>query len=408
MGFFDRFGKNSKTPVLLEPVEVDVQLVTDGSGLSSSIGDFGLRLAAVTSDKNTVLSAFSAYEVWLRVWAGARGECRDEISRSMGLKGNEVRARLAEIVEALERAQNDDCVIESANAIWKRATLELESDYREAWGASIRDLDFSDAKTAAASVNAWVSEQTRGMIPRIVSERDITPVTAMILANALYLDAKWAFPFSGTNTSEDEFTPLTGQPVRVSMMYHVDDYKCAATDDFELLTKPYVDSTLEFVVVLPREKRFSEVCAKLTWPSVLKVLDAARPVKTLLSLPRFRVESSPDIDDLLKSKGARLVYQQKEANLSAMSSQALNPGDELFVSLTRQICRIEVAEKGTKAAAVTAVIMQSGAVAGQPKDPPYPFCVNRPFLYFVVERTTGTPIFSGHVVELGADSILTE
>ena len=59
---------------------------------------------------------------------------------------------------------------------------------------------------------------------------------------------------------------------------------------------------------------------------------------------------------------------------------------------------IEVSEESTEAAAATAIGVRVTSVAPKPVEP-LPFRVDRPFLYYLVDDTTGAVLFQGRIVD---------
>ena len=129
-------------------------------------------------------------------------------------------------------------------------------------------------------------------------------MTSIILANAIYLKAKWGTPFDESDTDDETFRLLNHEDVQVPTMWDRGRYACVATDDIEVLRKPYSGGAFELVVVLPRAGRFEEVRGTLTFQSVCDALAATQPIDTILKLPKFSIESTPEIDPFLQSRGA--------------------------------------------------------------------------------------------------------
>ncbi len=392
MGILDFIRKGSKL------VHLDLDLDSRGDGsLVDSIGDFGLELARET-DKNLVCSAFSVFEAWLRVWAGTHGLCRDEIAAALQLTDEEkaVRETLRTFAKRLAAA-GENCTLTTANAIWVRPGLRIEQSFEAEWGGATCELDFSDASQAASTINRWIAERTNEMIRDVIDKTKILPDTAMILTNAIYLKARWKNPFDDFGTMDEPFETLSGEEVEVPFMSDRTVYKCMATDEIEVLRKPYRGGALELVIVLPRAGLFGEVRRKLSFHAVQRAIAATKGVDTFLRLPKFSIESSPEIDPILQSRGAIAVYDASTADLSALSPDALVSGQELFVGNSIHKARIDVDEAGTEAAAASVVETTFGSAL--PSPPPFEFSADRPFLYFIVETSTNLPLFAGQVVD---------
>ncbi len=366
--------------------------------LSDSIGDFGMELAEGT-DANLVCSAFSIYEAWLRVWAGSRGACRSELEKALALPPDPegVREELGQRIEAIRAASSDDCTITTANAIWHQPGLAIAEDFERDWGGFTRELDFSDPLAAAAEINRWVEEHTGGMIRDMFDRSTIGALGPLMIGNACHLNAKWAYPFEADETEPAPFTTLEGEETRVPMMRQTGYQEMVVTESFELLAKDYAGRRLRFVIVLPAAGRFAEVRRSLRYAALRRTLASCATTGVLLEIPRFRLDSQPDIDPLLKSRGADSVYSSDTADLTGLSPNARVPGQELFVRGTRHRAVIDVDEERTEASAATLLDVPVPGLFGPTR--PYEFRANRPFLFFVVDRKTETPLFSGQVVD---------
>ena len=98
----------------------------------------------------------------------------------------------------------------------------------------------TDATAAAKDINAWANENTRGLIPSVISAKDIDPRTRMVAANAIYLKEKWLHPFKKRATRENaDFTMSDGTTTKVSMMYNKDKFHYAEGEDWQAVAMYY-------------------------------------------------------------------------------------------------------------------------------------------------------------------------
>ena len=85
------------------------------------------------------------------------------------------------------------------------------------YGATIQPIDTANAGEAADTINRWVSESTRGLIPTIVDE-DVVRDQELVLVNTVYLKADWLAPFLPELTRDDQFTTDDSRSVTVPFM----------------------------------------------------------------------------------------------------------------------------------------------------------------------------------------------
>ena len=108
-------------------------------------------------------------------------------------------------------------------------------------------------------INAWVEEQTRNKIKELIPERTLTPMTRMVLVNAIYFKGEWAKQFDPKKTKPQPFKLADGKEVQVPMMHREGGFKFYIElkkdgrwePEFTLVEIPYKGGELSFVVLLP-------------------------------------------------------------------------------------------------------------------------------------------------------------
>jgi serine protease inhibitor len=250
----------------------------------------------------------------------------------------------------------------------------------------VRGLDFANP-ASLETINAWVKAGTNEKIPTIIDE--IPPDAVMYLINAMYFKGSWRDRFDPAQTRDDQFTTAAGTPVPVSMMHHEGGVAYYADAELEAVDLPYGNSAFTMTVLLPREGRSAEdLAAALTpdrWNAVTSGMNGAEGD---VYLPRFRVTFKQLLNDQLQALGMRAAFG--DADFTPMSPR----GRELFVSKVLQKTFVDVNEEGTEAAAATAVEV---TVTSAPTR--VTFRADRPFLFAIRERFSGTILFVGKLVE---------
>jgi serine protease inhibitor len=249
------------------------------------------------------------------------------------------------------------------------------------YGAHATGLSFAD-QTAAATINAWVAEQTRNRIKMLF--RSLPANTKLALVNAVYLKTTWLNQFDPANTAPGQFTAASGSPVIAQLMHNsFEQVRFTENPSWQRITLPYVGGELAMRIVLP-------VGVVKDIPTLTKLVgiaagststDPSSPVH--LTLPKWDAATTLKLLPALSALGFRDV-----TDLSGIA-----PG--LDVSAAIHKADITVDEMGTEAAAVTGITVAQSAIAATP----VPMVVNRPFAWAVVHEPTDTPIFTGHVID---------
>ena len=398
---------------------------------AAAINAFGVdlyrrMLADKTLDpaKGGVISPTSIALALAMARAGAKGETAAQMDKVMRGAGADT---LAEAVNALDRAlasrsgtfgvygeeSSGDVLLKIANAPFAQEGMPLEQPYLDTlasrYGAGVRLVDYrTDPDGARKTVNAWVKRQTAGRIPDLLARPDVTMYTRLILVNAMYLKAPWLNPFDVADTKPGRFTRVDGSRVTVPMMNLVRcqgigmcDLPYAAGAGWRAVQLPYLGDALAITIIVPEDLAAFErglTSQKLT--RVVGALRTAPPGTTdvvydvKVTLPRFAIEARADLAPALVAMGMPLAFDVDTADFSGISPIARETG--LYIKKVIHQANIDVDEKGTEAAAATAVVMATG---GGPGIREVVFKVDRPFLFLVRDVPTGAILFMGRVVD---------
>ena len=180
------------------------------------------------------------------------------------------------------------------------------------------------------------------------------------------------------------------------MMSQSDSFPYAAVDGHQLIALPYVGDEVEMVVLLPRKGTFEEFVASLSADRLATLLGEMERTDGSISLPKFSLESSLDLGATLSDLGMSRAFSPS-ADFSGMADIE-ETGENLSIDSVLQKSVIDVDEKGTEAAAATAVEV---GVTSAPLNP-FEMTVNRPFLFLIRHEPTDTVLFLGRVVDAAA------
>jgi serpin B len=374
------------------------------SDLPAGDGAFGAALyRLLAADRgNLVFSPASIGAALQMALCGARGQTAAEIAAALALPGPQAAAgRLGLLSRGLADLPGQDVILRAPNTMWVQSGLPVQPGFtaalREAAAVSIRDADFIRAADAARrEINDLIGKQTEGKITSLLPPGTIDSLTRLVLANAIYLKAPWAYPFPGPATSDAPFYPQgpgTGSPVTVRMMRLTENLRYRRDDGYESVLLPYRGGRLAMAIVLPDGPPHlppADLAARL---GALTGRDTSRPVT--LALPRFRQEGEFSLIPALRQLGIRRAFQPGEADFTGITA-----AEPLSISAVAHKAYIDVDEHGTEAAAATAVGIRTVA-AVLPAAPPVTMTVDHPFLFAITDTSTGLLLFLGQVTRPG-------
>lgn len=397
---------------------------TNSSSLAASaLNAVGVDLLhqAGHADQNALLSPYSIETALAMTYAGADGKTREEMARVLHLNGADTQVAMAfaalqsqmdEIVqksvqatEAMKKygSASEPIALNVANRLFGEKHYAFRPEYlallKTSYNAPFEPMDFIHNSAAATkTINDWVAEKTKDRIQNLVPPGALSRRTALVLVNALYLKAPWAEPFQEGETQPKQFFVRGGQATNVPTMHIQKSFGYAKADGVTVVSVPYKGNELQFLIVLPNDVNgLAKVEAALT-PSKLQTW-ANLPAQTVnLSLPKFKMQPPTlELGVALQKLGMTTAFDipPRSANFDRMAPRP--PDDYLFISEVFHKTFISVDEKGTEAAAATAVAMMR-SLAMRPQSP-VEIKVDHPFIFAIQHRASGACLFLGHVVD---------
>lgn len=341
-----------------------------------------------TADSNLFMSPLSASMALGMTMNGAGGTTLDAMRTTLGfgtMPMTDIDASYRSLIDLL-RGLDHSVDFRIGNSIWYRQGFAVEQPFLDAgkqyFDARISALDFDDPN-APRTINDWVKTSTNGKIETIVDRipRDVV----MYLVNAIYFKGSWQKQFDKARTMTREFHAIDGSLPQVPMMSQTDTFPAVRTDDYTAAELPYGGGAYSMVVVVPSPGSSLD--------SLVASLDATRWAALLASftlrhgevaIPRFRLEWKKELNDPLTALGMGVAFQDGAADFSGISKS-----QSLVITTVLQKTFVDVNEEGTEAAAATSVGIG-------PTSAPAPLLrADRPFLFAIRERFSGTVLFMG-------------
>jgi serpin B len=356
------------------------------------------RLA--TPGKNLFISPLSIGTAFAMTDAGARGATREEIERVLRFKasGDELARSWSGLLADLnERAETGKFQWNAANRIWIEKKFPLGKDFvktmKKSYDAAIKQVDFSgDPEGARGDINDWVAKQTMNKITGLVPGGAVTSATSLVLTNAVYFMGSWEHPFDEKSTVQAEFSITPLKKATVPMMKNSAPFRHAEYDDLSVISLPYKtegkqDGSLSMVVLLPKKVTgLADIEKKMSAAVLSRWISGLTSHEVVVELPRFEVTSFTGLSEQLKAMGMKTAFSPG-ADFSGMAPN-------LFIGEAFHKAYVSVNEKGTEAAAATAILMVR-ANGGKK----YSFRADHPFLFAIRDDRTGAVLFIGRVVD---------
>jgi serine protease inhibitor len=349
------------------------------------------RLSGAQKDSNVFTSPLSASMALGMAMNGAAGATYDQMRGALSFGSaseQEINDGYKSLI-ALLRGLDPAVDVRVANSVWYRTGFSVKQTFLDvttnAFDAKVTALDFA-SPTAVTTINDWVSTATAGKIPTIIDKIDRDQV--MFLINAIYFKGSWREKFDPSATIDAQFRGVAGnQPVK--LMHRNGRIGVLYTQDFVAVDLPYGNSAYSMTALLPSEGKSVDALAAsmqgstwATWASQMHEGFAD------LYFPRFKLEWERMLNPDLQSLGMTDAFSDGLADFSRLSTAR-----NLVINIVKQKTYVDVNEEGTEAAAVTNVgVTLTSAPASVRFD--------RPFLFVIRERLSGTIVFMGKIVRM--------
>ena len=353
----------------------------------------------LSNDKdNLFFSPYSIFTALGMTYEGARGSTADEMRSVFHFPAdNQTRWSLFKGLIERINAKDPKYQLSTANAMWVHQDFGLLDDYitavRTYYKADAFNVDYKQkAEDARVRINTWVEDQTNGKIKDLIPQGVLDNLTRLVLTNAIYFKGDWLMEFNQSLTKQTDFHPGPGKTVQVPMMERNDDdskFNYADSDGVQILEMKYAGEKLSMLVLLPKNEDAGSIEKMLTTGKLHEWRGKLQDQRVDVYLPKFKLETKYFLKGTLVKMGMPAAFSDA-ADFSGMDGMK-----DLYISEVIHQAFVSVDEKGTEAAAATAVVMELGAIG--PANPV--FNADHPFIFIIQDRETGNILFMGKVVD---------
>ncbi|MPZ61339.1 MAG: hypothetical protein GEU93_08585 [Propionibacteriales bacterium] len=363
---------------------------TSANAAVEGMRSFGHALLAehpeLLRDGNAVVSSASIGTAFAMLRPGAEGETAEQIDDVLGFPANGLGPAYNFLTDQWMATGEDAPELSVANSLFVQEGFALKEPFLDAlardFGAGVRAVAFMSGD-ATAVIDDWVRRETRDRIKKLFDR--LSPATMLVLANAIYLKARWVHQFSPYATGDEEFHRADGGLVDVPHMHQTTLFDHADGDGWSAVRLPYRGGELSMWVLLPDAG--GDPLDLLDPATLASAAESARPVFVKLSLPRWDFESDMPLNAALQAMGMTRAFTGA-AEFPGVSDVSLS------IDQVRHRAVITVDEEGTEAAAVTGIAMRVSLTV--PRDP-VEFAADHPFAFVITHDPSGAPLFEGVV-----------
>jgi serpin B len=333
-------------------------------------------------------------------YAGARGTTSVQMANTLhfALPPDRLHPAMGTLLTSLNAA-HPGYQLHVADALWAEKDFTFLDDYLKLtsadYGAGFNRVDFKGApESVRQTINQWVEQKTENKIKDLIPPRAISPATRLVLTNAIYFKGDWETKFDKAQTQDEDFHLSAAQNVKAPLMHSSAKFGYFKGDTFQALNIPYKSGELSMVVLLPNDVAGLPALEKsMTAANVNQWLSQLHVgPKVIVTLPKFKMTDQLELSNALGALGMAQAFQPGTADFSGMTGRR-----DFWISSAIHKAFIDVNEEGTEAAAATAIVMRSMAMARE--QPPVIFRADHPFLFLIRDNRSGSILFMGRVTD---------
>ena len=370
------------------PADPDAPTADWAAGVNAAGWGFHRHL-----EGNAVSSPISIGTAFSLSRAGASASSGAALDKIFGFPEAGLHSAANAVDLRLAEASVEPTTLEVANRLFPddgfSPRLEFLRTAAAHYGATVEPVDTADGAAAAGVINRWVSQSTRGLIPTIV-DAGVVRDQQLVLVNTVYLKADWAAPFLPEFTADGQFTTDGNQSVTVPFMSDriPVDRRYVRLDDADAVELPYQGGELAMWLIVPHDPAgLAAVEESLDTAALTGLPRAAQTGPVQLAMPKWEQTLPPtDLFGWLCPQGF----------CPGAPFDGIAPG--IFISAALHGAKVIVDEKGTEAAAATAMAFRRSL----PPPPDLTIVADRPFLWAIVHQNTGALLFVGRLVDPAA------
>ena len=370
--------------------------IPDYAAMTLALNAFSTQLFKQCDDfspeTNTLVSPISVYMALSMVMNGANGDTLTEMEHLLAGSRNSADNINSYALNYLNSANNNILSIANSMFIMKRDDITINDKFKnkltQTYGAELFSEVYSE-KTVD-HINSWVNDKTHKMIPKILDPDSINESTVSVLLNAVAFEGEWTEEYTKDNVTTEDFMNLNGTSTTADYLNSTESIYIE-NDDAAGFIKPYKtdkNGDYSFIAILPNEDiDIANYISSLTADTIDSLVNDQTYTDVLVKIPKFTFDSTYSLKNMLSDMGMPSAFY--DADFSGITTST-----DIVIGDVIHKTHIELDEKGTKAAAATAVTMFDNAAAFSPEEPKEVF-LTRPFVFMIYDNTYSCPIFIG-------------
>jgi len=369
---------------------------------SNTFAFFLLSNIAQNDTGNIFFSPYSISDAFSMAYEGARGNTESEIQSVFGFADRETQRESIKELDSKINSPDANYTLNIANALWVQKNYPILKEYSDSlqkyYSAKAENLDFEgNPDGSRVVINKWVENKTAQKIKDLLAEGSITGFTRVVLTDAVYFKGTWFTKFDESQTRDADFSVSKNDVTKVPMMHVETGFKYLEDDNLKILDMPYNGGKLSMMIILPKDNYSNNLISLLSsdklnqWKKNLAVKEVS------VHMPKFMLHTKYKLNENLAEMGMPSAFDWALADFSGITGYK-----DLYIDGVYHKAFVDVNEKGTEAAAATAIVDNTVMCGGTCGVQPIEFNADHPFVFLIYDNDNGLILFMGEVVNPSA------
>lgn len=356
--------------------------------ISVPIQDFAFKLLKTQKD-DFFISPLGIFTTLFMTATGAKDKTYEEFNNLLfhGFKfslENKVKTFSA-LAKQLQTSKD----LEFYSSVWVHQNFPMNPQYMDLLKTYFmiegHNVNFGKESTRI-QINEDVANKTHQKIKDLLPQDSVDSLTRVVLINTLYFLSNWDKQFDPRRTRKHKFFSYNKKVVNVPFMFKELKLRYTSDENVTHIDIPYSNKRYSMQIFLPKQGAEKEFFNSFNREQFDKIRSKAQEKKVLLYLPKWKSDFFLKLKPLLQALGLKRAFNEQEAEFYKMSLKK-----KLYITDALHKTFLDVSEKGTEAAAATAIVMGIKSM----RAPSPRVRVDHPFLFTIFDNHAKVILFMG-------------
>ena len=276
---------------------------------SESVSAFTFQMYQKVAEKekgNIFFSPYSISSAMAMTYVGAANETQNQIASTLHFTKDTkaLATSMGGLHQSLLSKNGKGLELSISNRVWVEQTYKVKCSYKRTlkkrFKTSFGKADFiGNFQLERVKINDAVATDTKSLIKDLIPQGGLSPITRLVLTNAIYFKGKWEKQFNPERTRKGDFYVDNSTTVSAQYMSSKEHYNYYEDETLMAVELPY-SNDITMLVILPAEgTTISDLGKTLNQQKYQAITSELYSDEVSLMLPKFKSEASLTLSNTL-------------------------------------------------------------------------------------------------------------